>query len=134
MRRALSVVCVTLIGAVVLLHAQTSPPTLRAQMNPLTGTWQGELSIVQGAPMRMVLLITEQNAILKAKVHVSNQGPSLLVVDPISRSGQTLNFEIKKLKGNFIGTIVGDHIKGTFTHSGTDIPLTLTRTARPMAN
>jgi len=124
MRRILSMVCVVLIGAVVLLHAQ---------MNPLSGTWQGELHFSQGAPMRMILLITEQDASLAAKVHISNQGPQLLVVDPISRSGQVLNFEIKKLNGRFSGTITGDHIKGTFTHSGTDIPLTLTRTARPVA-
>jgi hypothetical protein len=124
MRRGLSVVFVVLVGAVALLHAQ---------MNPLTGTWQGELKISQGAPTRMILLISEENATVSAKVHISNQGPSLLVVDPISRSGQTLKFEIQKLKGSFSGTIVGDHIKGTFTRSGTDIPLTLTRTARPAA-
>jgi hypothetical protein len=132
MRRVLSAICLTLIGAVVLLHGQTKPITLNAQMNPLSGTWQGELHFPQGATMRMILLITEQNATLAAKVHISNQGPSLLVVDPINRSGQTLNFEITKLNGRFSGTIVGDHIKGTFTHSGTNIPLTLTRTARPM--
>jgi hypothetical protein len=124
MRRILSMVCVVLIGAVVVLHAQ---------MNPLTGTWQGELRITQGAPTRMILLITEENATLEAKVHISNQGPSLLAVDPISRSGQTLNFEIKKLNGRFSGTIVGDHIKGTFTRNGADVPFILTRTARPAA-
>jgi uncharacterized protein len=122
MRRVLSVACLVLIGAVVLLHAQ---------MNPISGTWQGELHFAQGAPMRMILLITEQNAALEAKVHISNQGPQLLLVDPIKRSGQILDFEIKKLNGRFSGTIKGDQIKGTFTHSGTDIPLILTRTARP---
>lgn len=125
MRRALSLVCLVLIGAVALLHAQ---------MNPLGGAWQGELHFAQGAPVRMVLLITEQNAALAAKVHISNQGPRVLSVDSISRSGQILNFEIKKLNGRFSGTITGDHIKGTFTHSGTDIPFTLTRTARPGAD
>jgi len=124
MRRVLSLVCLVLMSAVVQLHAQT---------NPLGGAWQGELHYPQGASLRMVLLITEQNAALSGKVHISNQGPQILLVDSISRSGQTLNFEIKKLNGRFTGTIIGDQIKGTFTHSGTDIPLTLTRTARPAA-
>jgi hypothetical protein len=125
MRRVFSVVCVALISAFVLLPAQT---------NPLGGTWQGEVHYPQGASLRMVLLITEQNAALAGKVHISNQGPQTLLVDSISRSGQTLNFEIKKLNSRFSGTIVGDQIKGTYTHSGTDIPLIFTRTARPGAN
>ena len=125
MRRILPMVCFAMISAVVLLHAQ---------MNPLGGTWQGELHYPQSAPLRMVLLITEQNAALSGTVHVSNQGPQTLSVDSISRSGQTLNFEIKKLNGRFSGIITGDQIKGTFTHSGTDFPLTLARTARPMAH
>ena len=125
MRRVLSLVCLVLMSAVILLHAQT---------NPIGGAWQGELHYPQGASLRMVLLITEQNAALAGKVHISNQGPQILLVDSISRSGQTLNFEIKKLNGRFTGTITGDQIKGTFTHSGTDIPFTLTRTARPGAD
>lgn len=133
MRRVLSVVCAILIGGAVLVHGQTAPQTLRAQINSLTGTWQGELSITQGAPTRMIMLITDQNETLGAKVHISNQGPSLLVVDSIKRSGETLDFEIQKLKGSFRGTIEGDRIKGTFTRGGADIPLTLTRTARPMS-
>jgi hypothetical protein len=125
MRRVVSVVCLVLVSAVGLVHAQ---------MNPLSGTWQGEVHYTQGAPLRMVVLITEQNAALAGKIHISNQGPQILLVDSISRSGQTLNFEIKKLNSRFTGTITGDQIKGTFTHSGTDFPLTLTRTARPGAN
>jgi hypothetical protein len=125
MRRALAVGFMALLGAIGLLHAQ---------MNPLSGTWQGELHFAQGAPMRMILVITEQNATLGAKVHVSDQGPKFLSVDPISRSGQVLNFEIKKLNGRFTGTISGFQIKGTFTQSGTNIPLTLTRTTVPRLN
>jgi len=122
MRRVLFLVCLELISAFVLLHAQT---------NPLDGAWQGELHDAQGAPLRMVLLINGQNAALTGKVHISNQGPRILLVDSISRSKQTLNFEIKKLNGRFTGTIIGDQIKGTFTRKGTDIPFTLTRTGRP---
>lgn len=125
MKRLMYVACFVLIGAVSGLFAQT---------NPLTGAWQGEVHYPQGNGLRMVLLITEQNATLAAKVHISNQGPQTLMVDSISRSGQILNFEIKKLNGRFSGTITGDQIKGTFTHSGTDLPLTLVRTARPPAD
>lgn len=123
MRKGLCLFCFVLFCSV---------PISQAQMNPLSGTWQGELQFAQGAPMRMIFLITENQAVLTAKVHLSNQGSQFVAVDPIKRSGQKLDFEIKKLNGSFTGTIVGDHIKGTFKHGTSDIPLTLTRTARPV--
>lgn len=125
MRKAVFLFCLVLFCSV---------PISQAQMNPLSGTWQGELQFAQGAPMRIIFLITETKAALTAKVHVSNEGAQFLPVDPIKRSGQTLDFEIKKLNGSFTGTIVGDHIKGTFKHGDSNIPLVLTRTARPVPN
>lgn len=122
MKRAICVACFLLIGAAGIVIAQK---------NPLSGAWQGEAHYPDGGAMRMVLLIVEQGATLTAKIHISNQGPQNLIVDPISRSGQTLNFEIKKLKAKFTGTIVGEKINGTLTENGTNVPLTLTRTSRP---
>ena len=100
----------------------------------IAGDWLGTLE-VDGGKLRLVLHITTLEDGLAATVDSPDQKVADMPVSSITRSGDTLKFEVKAVMADFEGTIAKDRssIDGNFKQGEMKLPLVLKPTNRPVA-
>lgn len=115
------------IAALALLTAAT----LQAQ--DLTGNWQGTLKSTKD--LRMILVITRDNANLQARLYSIDETPQPFRVSSISQQGATLKFAIDLNGTTYEGKLdaANTTITGTWTQGVTPQPLNFSRPSKETA-
>lgn len=98
--------------------------TLFAQ--EISGDWYGDLK-VNSFKLRLILHVTETDSGFVSTLDSPDQGMKDLLMTTTLFNNDTLKIESNELKAKFIGVLVDTLIIGTFTQSGRDIPITLSR-------
>ena len=96
----------------------------------IEGTWMGTLS-VSGVNLRVVFNIaTDSTGKLISTLDSPDQGAKGIPVDETSLENSHLSLSVKAINGGFEGDVSSDYseIIGTWSQSGSTLPLTLKRT------
>lgn len=113
-----------LLGACMLMAT-----TLFGQTPAIEGDWLGTLNI-QSTSLRMVFHIsrTSDGASI-ASLDSPDQGAYGLAIDSVIVEGRNIRLPSSLLRGEFSGTIQPDYttIEGTWSQSGTTVPIQLSR-------
>lgn len=99
----------------------------------LEGTWEGTLDA--GEKLRLVLIVSKVNdGAYSGKIDSLDQGASI-PIEVITVDGNSVRLELKTVGGVFEGKLNADHseLTGTFSQGGALLPLTLKRSAKPIA-
>ena len=98
---------------------------LRAQ--DLTGNWQGTLH--PGKDLRMILVVSNEDGHLQAKLYSIDESPQPFRVSSISQDGSTVKFAIELNGTTYEGKLNAANtvIAGTWTQAVKPLPLDLTR-------
>ena len=105
-----------------------------AQSSPMTGDWQGALSI-QGFQLRIVFHIkTNGSGGFQATMDSPDQGAAGIGVDSVLLTNRDLRIVMIRVQGMYVGTLEpGDStLKGTWTQRGVSFPLDLRRMQSPI--
>ncbi len=126
----LSLLTLCLASTIGLAPAMAQPPQTASQIT----TWRGTLD-AHGTKLRLELNITEQADELTGEMRSLDQGNAKLVVSQIQSDDRTFSFAIKKIGAKFSGQVMqnGTVAQGTFSQSGLNLPLTLTRSSNQAA-
>jgi hypothetical protein len=120
----LSAFVVSLVIGVVSVRAADAPAG-----PPLEGAWQGTLK-ASGIELRVVLKITkEAESGYKATLDSPDQGAKGIPFDTVTRDGNAIKLEAKKLRAGFEGTLSDDGraIKGQWKQAGIATSLEVAR-------
>ena len=95
---------------------------------PQTTTWKGTLD-ANGTKLRLEIDFTENAGGFSGELRSLDQGNALLKTADISFDGDTLSFSIPQIRAEFTGKLQQDGTvaEGTFSQSGMNLPLTLTK-------
>lgn len=95
---------------------------------PQTTTWTGTID-VRDTKLRLEIDITQIAGKLSGELRSLDQGNAQLKTADIEMDGENLSFSIPQIGAKFKGTIIenGGVAKGTFSQSGMNLPLTLTK-------
>ncbi|MGE5322206.1 MAG: alpha/beta hydrolase family protein [Actinomycetota bacterium] len=101
----------------------------RVPPSDIDGTWLGTLN-AGGMKLRVAFHITNTPQGLAATLDSLDQGANGIPVSSIVHNGSQLRMEVKKIAGNFVGTVNKDlqSIDGTWTQGGGSLPLLLRKT------
>lgn len=99
----------------------------------IAGSWQGSL-IVPGGSLRIVFNITEKpDQTLAATLDSPDQGAMGIAVSEVKLTGDSLDLKAASIGGAFAGRLVSDStIDGFWSQGGAQLPLSLTRLAKPI--
>ena len=97
------------------------------------GTWEGALEAQQ--TLRLILKLSNDEGGAKATLTSVDQGGAQIPVTTITQKDSKLVLVVKAVGGQYDGEInkEGTELKGTWTQSGNELPLTLKKTSRPGA-
>ncbi len=114
---------------VVLVLTMAGP--LRAQ--ELTGNWQGTLKA--GRDLRMILVVTNEDGRLQARLYSIDETPQPFRVSSISEDGSQVKFAIDINGTSYAGRMSADGktISGTWTQAVTSLPLNFSRASTETA-
>jgi hypothetical protein len=109
--------------------AQPSP----AVAKEFAGTWEGALEAQQ--TLRLIVKISNEEGGAKATLTSVDQGGAEIPVSTITQKGAKLVLIVKMIGGQYEGEInkEGTELKGTWTQSGNELPLTLKKASTPQA-
>jgi uncharacterized protein (TIGR03435 family) len=99
---------------------------LLAQVQDITGTWQGTLKT--GRDLRIVFKISKtDNGALKAVMYSLDQGGQGIGVSSITQEGLTVKMSVTTINGAYEGKLTADGslIEGTWTQGTLSLPLVL---------
>ena len=99
-----------------------------AQMEALTGIWQGRMP-VGGDSLTLVLVVEEQGDSLNVVLDSPDQYVTDIKVDACSFVNDTLRFSVRDLNASYVGRYDGQRIKGRFTQYGRKMKLNLSPTS-----
>ena len=110
-----------------LLASTIALASVVAQQPQMT-TWRGTLD-AQGTKLRLELDITERADELVGEMRSLDQGNTKLKASDIKSDAETLSFSIRTIGATFSGKVAEDGrvAQGTFSQSGMNLPLTLTK-------
>jgi fermentation-respiration switch protein FrsA (DUF1100 family) len=97
-----------------------------AEAQDISGEWNGVLS-VQGLQLRLVFHLTKNGEGWTATMDSPDQGATDIPVTRVSFENLNLVISLDNLKAEYLGTLKGDTIKGTFRQSGMSFPVDLSR-------
>ena len=100
------------------------PLSVFAQMEFLTGLWQGRMA-VGGDSLTLVLVIEKQGDSLNVVLDSPDQYVTDIAVDECSFVNDTLRFSVRDLNAAYVGRYDGQRIKGRFTQYGRRMKLNL---------
>lgn len=106
------------------------------QAQDLTGNWQGTLRAGKDhKDLRMILVITRDDAKLQAKLYSIDETAQPFVVSSISQEGSTLKFAIDLNGTSYEGKLNADasRISGTWTQAVTATPMDFVRPTKETA-
>lgn len=92
----------------------------------IVGTWHGKLT-VQGQNLPLVFHIAQQEGQYKSTFDSPAQGAKGISIKHTRFENKILTLEAPNLAITFEGTLKDDHIAGTFSQNGMNLPLTLSR-------
>ena len=119
----------------VLTLALFSGGVLLAQVQDITGTWQGTIK-VPGRDLRTVIKISKSdNGALKAVMYSIDQGGQGIGASAITQDGPTVRMSVSTINGTYEGKISpdGNLIEGTWTQGTSSVPLVLDRATNDTA-
>jgi uncharacterized protein len=118
----------SLLLLIIIIATVHSAPAQAA--NPLTGHWQGALS-VGGTSLRLAFSITEADGKLTGKMRSLDQGGGEIPLSAVKVDKQEVRLEAAVIGAAFEGKLnkAADEITGTWTQGPGKLPLTLKRTA-----
>jgi hypothetical protein len=95
------------------------------------GTWEGTINF--GAPLRVVLTISNGKDGAEAQIVSLDQGNAQIPVSAITQKGTKLTLEVKAVGGGYEGEMNKEstQIDGTWTQVGMGTPLLLKKAAAP---
>ncbi len=132
LRRPISFVLI-LIATICLSSKSDALPTSNIQEPPaeaskMIGSWTGGLD-VGAVRLRLVFHIREASGKLIATLDSPDQKVKDIALDEVKIDGAIVNIGSKKMKATYRGTLSqsGDKIEGTWSQSGREFPLHLTR-------
>jgi uncharacterized protein (TIGR03435 family) len=108
---------------------------LRAQVQDITGTWQGTIK-VPGRDLRTVIKISKtDNGTLKAVMYSIDQGGQGIGASAITQDGPTIKMSVSTINGTYEGKINTDGtlIEGTWSQGAASFPLVLDRATNDTA-
>ena len=100
------------------------PFAVLAQMEALTGLWQGRMA-VGGDSLSLVLVVERQGDSLNVVLDSPDQFVTDIAVDECSFVNDTLRFSVRDLNAAYVGRYDGLRIKGRFTQYGRKMKLNL---------
>ena len=100
------------------------PFAVLAQMEALTGLWQGRMA-VGGDSLSLVLVVERQGDSLNVVLDSPDQFVTDIKVDECSFVNDTLRFSVRDLNAAYVGRYDGQRIRGRFTQYGRKMKLTL---------
>lgn len=103
-------------------------PCSAQQVQSITGTWQGRLS-VSGTSLRLVINIAESKGALTATMDSPNQGVHGIPASSVTVQHDSVVVVIAAAQAHYAGRIAkdGTSITGTWKQAGMQLPLTLQR-------
>ena len=90
------------------------PFAVLAQMEALTGLWQGRMA-VGGDSLSLVLVVERQGDSLNVVLDSPDQFVTDIKVDECSFVNDTLRLSVRDLNAAYVGRYDGQRIKGRFT-------------------
>ncbi|MEO6594104.1 MAG: serine hydrolase domain-containing protein [Planctomycetota bacterium] len=94
------------------------------------GDWRGRVE-VPGAPLAVVVHLTESDALLRASIDIPAQGADAMPIVGFVKNGDALTFAIEDVPGEptFRGQLAADSgtFVGTFTQAGHELKFSLAR-------
>ena len=119
----------------VLALALFSGGVLLAQVQDITGTWQGTIK-VPGRDLRTVIKISKSDSgALKAVMYSIDQGGQGIGASAITQDGPTVKMSVSTINGTYEGKLSSDGtlIEGTWTQGASSFPLVLDRATNDTA-
>ena len=101
--------------------------TISMSAQDITGTWAGKLDAM-GTELKINFNIEKTELGYSATMDSPDQGAYGIPCSEFSFTNNKVSFSIKALMVKYAGTLKDDKIEGTFTQSGINIPLNLTKT------
>lgn len=108
---------------------------LHAQVQDITGTWQGTIK-VPGRDLRTIIKISKaDNGGLKAVMYSIDQGGQGIGATSITQEGPTVKMSVSSINGTYEGKLTPDGalIEGTWTQGTASFPLILDRATNDTA-
>jgi hypothetical protein len=107
------------------------PKASAAVAAEFVGTWEGTINF--GAPLRVVLTISNGKDGAEAQIVSLDQGNAQIPVSAITQKGTKLTLEVKAVGGGYEGEMNKEstQIDGTWTQVGMGTPLLLKKAAAP---
>ena len=99
-----------------------------ASAQNLLGDWYGTLE-VQGMKLRIVFHIQKDSGTYKTTMDSPDQGAKGIACSATKVEGNQLEIALDKIKMRYAGQFTGGVIKGTFSQSGMEFPMVLSREA-----
>lgn len=114
-------------GSMLAQGGETEPAEAPAE-NPVTGRWEGEISI-PGQPLKVIVSLENGDDGLQGAIDIPAQGARGLALEGFEHSGARLVFRISRIPGSptFEGTLDGDRFAGTYRQGGATLPFELVR-------
>ncbi len=99
-----------------------------------TTIWKGTLD-ARGRMLRLEVEIVERLGKLTGQLRSLDQGDATFPATDIKFDAETIRFSIPRINAKFNGNVAGDgeRVEGTFSQSGVDLPLTLSKSDEPTA-
>lgn len=116
---------------VLLVLISFCPPSGAAdETSALTGNWQGTLN-AGGVPLRLAFSITMDAGKLAGTLTSLDQGGAKIPLTAVSERSRVVRLEAASIGGGFQGKMnkQGDEIAGTWSQGGSQLPLTVKRSA-----
>ncbi len=119
------ILLLSLLAVLIVLPGKISAQDLTTKKS-LTGSWSGKLT-ADGMDLRVIFNLKLEKDSLTVTLDSPDQGASGLSAGPVILDKQKIVIQAPDLNGEYVGTIKGDSLIGTWTQNGGSFPLKLAK-------
>jgi hypothetical protein len=101
-----------------------------ATKKSVTGSWLGKLN-ANGMDLRVIFNLKLEKDSLTVTLDSPDQGASGIAAGPVILDKKKIVIQAPGIGGEYVGTIKGDSLIGTWTQNGGDMPLNLKKQSTP---
>ncbi len=118
-----NILLLPLLAILIILPGKLSAQDL-ATKKSVTGSWLGKLA-ANGMDLRVIFNLKLEKDSLTVTLDSPDQGASGIAAGPVILDKKKIVIQAPGIKGEYVGTIKGDSLIGTWTQNGGSFPLKL---------
>ena len=123
------ILLLSMLAIMIMLPGKLSAQDL-ATKKSVAGSWLGKLS-GDGMELRVVFNLKLEKDSLTVTLDSPDQGASGIPAGPVILDNQKIVIQAPGINGEYVGTIKGDSLIGTWTQNGGSMPLKLKKQTTP---